>query len=205
MLRVYGRKDSVNVMKVLWACDELGVPFDRVDVGGAFGFERAPAYATLNPNQRVPTIDDGGFVLWESNVILRYLDHTYAPEGRRLDGHARWLGEQWMDWQQTTLLPPMRTIFWQLVRTDPTRRDTTAIRAAHAELVKIWPLLDDHLSRHPYVAGDRFTVADIPGASMAYRWYALDVDQPTLPALDAWRRSLATRPAYQRHLTLPLS
>jgi glutathione S-transferase len=205
MLRVYGRKDSVNVMKVLWACDELDVAFERVDVGGAFGFAHVPGYATMNPNARVPTIDDGGFVLWESNVILRYLDRTYASDDVRLDGRAGFIGEQWMDWQQTTLLPPMRTVFWQLVRTPPERRDQAAIRSAHEALLGIWPLLDDHLRRHAFVAGDRFSVADIPVGSMAYRWYALDLGRPALPALDAWWARLAGRPAYRRHLTLPLT
>jgi glutathione S-transferase len=206
MLRIYGRKDSINVMKVLWACDELDVAYERIDVGGAFGFDHVPRYAALNPNRRVPTVDDDGFVLWESNVILRYLDATYGTPGVRLEGRARWIGEQWMDWQQTTLLPPMRTVFQQLVRTPPERRDATAIRAAHETLRATWPVLDAHLGGSPFVAGDRFSVADIPLGGMAYRWYALaGDDRPATPAVDAWWHRLRDRPAYGAHLTLPLT
>jgi glutathione S-transferase len=206
MLRVYGRKDSINVMKVLWACDELGVAYERIDVGGAFGFDHVPRYDSLNPNRRVPTVDDDGFVLWESNVILRYLDATHAPPALRLDGRARWIGEQWMDWQQTTVLPPMRTVFQQRVRTPPERRDATAIRAAHETLCATWPVLDAHLARSPFVAGDRFSVADIPLCGMAYRWYALaGDDRPATPAVDDWWRRLRERPGYRAHLTLPLT
>jgi len=206
MLKILGRKDSINVMKVLWACEEVNLPFERVDVGGGFGFQNAPDYRRLNPNGRVPTIDDRGFILWESNVIVRYLTSTYG--GGRLvpHGKARWVGEQWMDWQQTTLLPPMRTVFWQLVRTPPYKRDMPAVQAAHTTLLSLWPMLDDHLSHHAFIAGDEFTMADIPVGCMAYRWYALDgIERPAMRHMEAWWKRLAERPGYQKHLTLPLT
>ena len=206
MVKVLGRKDSINVMKVLWACEELGLPFERVDVGGRFAFQNEPDYLRLNPNGRVPTMDDDGFVLWESNVILRYLASTYGG-GRLLpEGKARWIGEQWMDWQQTTLLPPMRTVFWQLIRTPAEKRDLPAVQAAHQELLRLWPLLDDHLGRDAFIAGDRFSVADIPAGCMAYRWYAFDgVERPRWRNLEGWWNRLRERPGYGRHLTLPLT
>lgn len=207
MLKIFGRKDSINVMKVLWACEELHLPFQRVDVGGAFGFQNAPDYVRLNPNGRVPTIDDDGFVLWESNVIVRYLAGTYDGHGRLLpEGKARWVGEQWMDWQQTTLLPPMRTVFWQLVRIPAEKRDTVAVQEAHKALLTVWPMLDGHLSHQPFVAGSKFTVADIPVGCMAYRWYAFEgIERPALKYLEDWWKRLKERPGYQKHLTLPLT
>ena len=111
MLKIWGRKNSINVMKVLWACDELGLAFDRVDLGGAFGGTQEPEYLARNPNARVPTIEDKGLVLWESNAIVRYLAVTYGNPGLLpADTQSRWIAEQWMDWQQTTLHPPA-TIF----------------------------------------------------------------------------------------------
>ena len=206
MLKVLGRKDSINVMKVLWTCEELKLPFERVDVGGGFGFANQPDYLRLNPNGRVPTIDDGGFVLWESNVIVRYLASRYGEADLVPEGRARWVGEQWMDWQQTTLLPPMRTVFWQLVRTPASQRDAAAVQAAHEMLLTLWPMLDDQLSRTAFVAGSRFSMADIPVGCMAYRWYALEgLDRPVLKHLEAWWRRLAERPGYRKHLTLPLT
>jgi glutathione S-transferase len=206
MLKILGRPDSINVMKVLWACEELALPYERVDVGGRFAFANAPDYLRLNPNGRVPTIDDDGFVLWESNAIVRYLATTYGG-GRILpQGSARWIGEQWMDWQQTTLLPPMRTVFWQLVRTPPEKRDAAAVQAAHRELLALWPLLDAHLADGGFVAGDRFSMADIPVGCMAYRWYALEgIERPRWTHLEAWWNQLRRRPGYQKHLTLPLT
>lgn len=204
MLKVLGRKDSVNVMKVLWACEELGVAFERVDVGGRFAFDKEPDYLRLNPNGRVPTIDDGGFVLWESNVIIRYLAETYGG-GLLPAGRARWIGDQWMDWQQTTLHPPMRSIFWQLVRTPTEKRDMRAVDAAREELLQLWPILDDHLGQDGFVAGDRFSVADIPVGCLAYRWYAFEgIDRPRWEHLEAWWNRLKERPGYRKHLTLPL-
>jgi glutathione S-transferase len=206
MLLILGRRDSINVMKVLWACEELDLPFERVDVGGRFAFANRPDYRQLNPNGRVPTVDDDGFVLWESNVIIRYLADRYGG-GRLLPaGRARWIGEQWMDWQQTTLLPPMRTVFWQLVRTPPEKQDMAAVRTGHAELVQLWPMLDEHLTRSAFVAGDHFSVADIPLGCMAYRWYAFaGLERPSLPHLEAWWTRLRERVGYRKHLTLPLT
>jgi glutathione S-transferase len=206
MLRVLGRTDSINVMKVLWACEELNLPFERVDVGGRFGFENEPSYAGLNPNARVPTIDDDGFILWESNVIVRYLATKYGGDDLLPEGNARWVGEQWMDWQQTTLLPPMRTVFWQLVRTPSQKREMAAVQAAHQSLLGLWPMLDHHLARSGFVAGPRFSMADIPLGCMAYRWYAFEgIERPVLKHLEAWWKHLKERPGYQKHLTLPLT
>jgi len=206
VLKVFGRADSINVMKVLWAAHELDLPFERVDVGGRFAFANAPDYLRMNPNGRVPAVDDGGFVLWESNVVVRYLGHTYGSGRLVPPGRGRWIGEQWMDWQQTTLHLPMRDIFWQLVRTPVARRDAAVIRTAHEQLVKLWPILDEHLARAPFVAGDAFSVADIPLGCMAYRWFALEgIERPALGHLEAWWRRLAERPGYRRYLTLPLT
>jgi glutathione S-transferase len=205
MLKIYGRKNSINVMKVLWACEDLGLPFERVDVGGAFAFKNVPQYLKLNPNGRVPTIDDQGFLLWESNVIVRYLAATYG-EGKLLpQGNQRWIAEQWMDWQQTTLGPPMTPVFWQLVRTPPEKRDLAAVQAAHKTLLGLWPMVDDHLSRSPFIAGDRFTMADIPVGALAYRWFAFDLERQPLKHLEAWHKRLQERPGYRKHLTLPMT
>jgi glutathione S-transferase len=206
MLKIFGRNNSINVMKVLWACEDLGLPFERVDLGGAFGFKNEPNYLKLNPNGRVPTIDDNGFILYESNVIVRYLASTYGNGKLLPQGKERWVGEQWMDWQQTTLLAPMSTVFWQLVRTEPAKRDRAAIQAAAQTLAGLWPFVDDRLSRRPYLAGDTFSMADIPLGCMAYRWYAFEgVERPALKHLENWWRRLKERPGYQKHLFLPMT
>src|SRR5262245_50616582 len=131
MLKVWGRTNSSNVQKVMWAVGELRLTHERIDVGGEYGALDTDAYGKINPNRRIPTIDDDGFVLWESNVIVRYLAAKHGagtlwPEALT----ERAVADQWMDWQQTTLAPDMRTVFWGLVRTPPERRDATLIEAA---------------------------------------------------------------------------
>jgi glutathione S-transferase len=205
MLKILGRNSSINVMKVLWACEELSLPFSRVDVGGAFAFKNEPNYLTLNPNGRVPTIDDNGFIMYESNAIVRYLASTYGDGKLLPKGKARWVGEQWMDWQQTVLTTPMSAVFWQLVRTEPAKRDHAAIASGMKTLQGLWPFVDDHLSRNAFIAGDTFSMADIPVGCMVYRWFAFEgVERPPLKHLEAWWKKLKEHSGYQKHLFLPM-
>ena len=78
VLEVWGRKNSFNVQKVLWCCEELDVAHERVDAGGPFGGTRNADYLAMNPNGLVPTISDDGFSVWESNTIVRYLSARYG-------------------------------------------------------------------------------------------------------------------------------
>lgn len=206
MLKMWGRTNSVNVQKVLWCADELGLKYDRIDAGGQFGVVNEPAYRALNPNGLVPTIEDDGFVLWESNAIVRYLSAKYGngtlwPENATTRGEA----DRWMDWQTTTVWPNFRAVFWGLVRTPPERRDMTAIEAAQKKTGEILSFLDAHLAERDYVAGNRLTMGDIPLGTVVFRWMALDIERPPLKNLAAWYDRLAARPAYRKNVMLPLS
>src|SRR5499433_4200711 len=82
MIKIWGRNTSVNVQKVMWAVGELELPHERIDVGGAFGKNKEPAYLAMNPNGLVPTLEeDDGFLLWESNSVVRYLAGKYDKSG----------------------------------------------------------------------------------------------------------------------------
>lgn len=204
-MRIWGRHTSINVQKVLWTCDELGVSFDRVDVGGEFGGLDSAQYGQLNPNRRIPVIDDAGFVLWESNSIVRYLAvtrsaGTLCPTSARERADA----ERWMDWQLCHILPGMVTLFFGLVRTPADRRDEAAIEQARQRTEDAWRILDAHLANRPFVIGERFSMGDIPVGTFAYRWLALPIGRPVLPNLQAWYERLRERPAYRRHVMLPL-
>jgi glutathione S-transferase len=209
MLKILGRANSVNVMKVLWAADECGVAYDRTDVGGAFGGNDQPWYRAMNPNGVVPTIDDDGYVLWESNSIVRYLTAKHAAGTLwPTDPRARGEAERWMDWQLSTIQGGMTTLFWGLIRTPPEKRDNAAIDAARPATSALWQRLDAHLANRAYVAGDSFTMGDIPVGCMAYRWMELPFrrdDLPELPHLKAWYGRLLQRPAYQKHVALPMT
>lgn len=206
MLRVWGRKNSINVQKVLWACDEMGVPWERIDAGMAFGVNNTPEFLAMNPNGLVPVINDNGFILWESHAIVRYLARkhgmgTLCPADPQLAARA----DQWMDWYHCALFPDMRPIFINLVRTPPEKRDMQEVQARCKLVNKNMAILEQTLSSQPYVAGQAFTMADIPLGLAAFRWYNMDIDRPALPNVDAWFTRLSARPAMQPHLELPLT
>lgn len=207
MIKVWGRPNSINVQKVMWTLGELELAHERIDAGGAFGGLDTPAYVRLNPNRRIPTIEDGDFVLWESNSIVRYLAASYG-EGRLCPPHPRGraAAEQWMDWQLSTLLPPLHLAFVGLIRTAPEERDEAAIARAGEELAGRMRLLDAQLQGRAFLLGEHFTMADIPLGACAYRWYGLEtLPHPELPALRAWYERLTARAPFRRHVMLPLT
>ena len=206
MLKVWGRANSANVQKAMWCIGELELPHERVDVGLQYGGNDQDWYLAMNPNGRVPTIQDDGFVLFESNVIVRYLAAKHgAGTLWPAEPQARALADLWMDWQQTTLLAPMTTVFWNLVRTPEPERDMAAVARDIAVCGTLFGRLDAWLGTRRYVAGDRFTMGDIPVGAMTYRWYSMDVPRPSLPNLEAWYGRLQERPAYRRHVMLPVT
>ncbi len=205
MLRIHGRTSSANVMKPLWVAEELGLPFEQIDVGGPFGGTDAPAYRALNPNGLVPTIEDDGLVLWESNAIVRYLCSRYGrgslcPE----DAQTRARADQWMDWKLTTVSPVMTPIFWGLVRTKPEDRDEAGIARAIRRGHGMFALLDSALANQPFVAGDTFTMGDIPLGPQVHRWFSLVQERPPMPHLEAWYARLQARPAFRKWVMTPM-
>jgi glutathione S-transferase len=205
MLKVWGRTNSINVQKVMWAVGELGRPHERIDVGGAFGGLDGD-YGALNANRRVPTIEDGDVVVWESNACVRYLAARYDAGGLwPEDPVARACADMWMDWQQTTLLLDMTTVFWGLVRTPEAERDYPAIETAAGRLGSFWWRLDDHLAKRRFVAGDRFTIGDIPVGAACYRYLQLAIERPKLAAIEGWYERLCERAPYRQHVMLPLT
>ena len=205
-MKIWGRANSINVMKVLWTADECGVKYERTDVGGAFGGNDQKWYLDMNPNGVVPTVEDGGRVIWESNTIVRYLSAKYATGSLwPVDPGQRSEAERWMDWQNTTINECMRVVFWGLVRTPPEKRDMAAIAKAAADAGKLWTRLDERLAGKAYVAGPHFTMGDVPVGCFVHRWYALPIERPELKNVKAWYERLKTRPAYAKHVMAPLS
>ena len=206
MLKIWGRKNSSNVRKALWCAEELGLAYEALDAGGAFGVVDTPQYRALNPNGRIPMIEDDGFVLWESNAIVRYLCARHSagklyPE----ELPARFVAEQWMDWQQTTLNPAGRDAFIQWIRTPAAQRNGALIAASVAATEPLLDLLDQHLARSPFMAGEHFTMADIPIGCEMHRWWGLPQERPARPALERWYRTVSTRPGARGVLDQPLA
>lgn len=203
-LIIWGRNSSSNVQKLLWGCAEIGVEFERRDMGGAFGY--SDEYLAMNPNRYVPTIEDDGFVLWESNACLRYLAEKYDrggiwPEGRQVRANA----DRWMDWQGLTFWPALRAAFHQLHRTPDDKRDMSVVEKAAREGGEKLRLLDAWLADRDFVAGDRLTMGDIPAGVLVYRWFNMDIERIDLPNLRAWYDRLTERPGYREHIMIEMS
>jgi glutathione S-transferase len=202
MLKVLGKATSINVRKVLWTCDELGLPFEREDWGSGFRDTRTPDYLSLNPNGLVPVLIDGDTVLWESNTIIRYLAAAYGgAELLPAAPAARARIEQWMDWQATEFNSSWRYAFQALVRRSPEHTDEHAIAASVAAWTRHVAILEDQLARTgAYVAGPHFSLADIPVGLSVNRWFMAPIAaRPAMPAVAAYYERLTLRPAFRAH------
>ena len=205
MLKILGRRTSGNVMKPLWAADELGLDYDQMDIGGAFGGNRESDYLAMNPTGLVPTLVEDDFVLWESNAITRYLCAKHGHGSLcPADPRVRATADTWMDWQQTVCAPMMRPIFWGLVRTAEAERDHDEINAGIERGYEGWSMLDRHLADRSFVAGDALTMGDIPIGPQAHRWFNLVEKRPPMPNLEAWYQRLTERPAFRKNVMIPI-
>ena len=207
MLIVWGRKNSINVQKVMWTVGELGLAHVRKDVGGPFGGLDSGDYGALNPNRLIPTIvDDDGTTVWESHSVVRYLAARYGAGGLwPADPAARARADCWLDWMQTTLLPKLAPIFLGLIRTPAEKRDMARIEHCIQALGESWRILDAHLDGRRFVAADDMTMGDIAVGAACYRYHALDIERPVLANVAAWYARLQTREPFRTHVMIPLS
>ncbi len=212
--RIWGRPNSIHTQRVLWACAEAGLPFElilasatmgpdgHVSGGGKpYGVVDTPEYRKMNPNGTVPTIDDDGFVLWESNVIVRYLAQKFASDKLYGDSlETLGLASQWMEWTGARLEPALHILVMELVRLAAEQRSEKNVAVACDTILPWLQLLDRHLADQPYVAGADFTVGDIPPGAAVYRWYCFERPSPKLPCLEAWQARLADREGFRQHV-----
>lgn len=199
-LRLWGRATSGNVQKPMWLLAELGIDYERIDVGGEFGGNDTPEYLAMNPNGRVPVLEDGDTIIWESNTIVRYLAARYG--GSRLwsdDPARRAAAEMWMDWALTTLLPQVTHLFHAAVRTPEKDRDPARIEALTKGSGRVLQILDGHLAKtgRDWVAGDDLSIGDIPIGTQLYRYFDQDNERPPLPRVEAYYARMCARPAYR--------
>jgi len=202
MLSVWGRRSSANVQKVLWLVGELDLPHTHVPAGGDFGGLDDPAFRALNPHGKVPVIDDGGVVVWESHAILRYLAAVHgADRFWAADPAVRAPIDGWMDWAQTALQPAFLTgVFWGGYRTPEAQRDVGAVARALDRTVACLAHVDRLLADRPFVGGETLSLADIAIGTHLYRYFELEIDRPDLPRLAAWFERLTARAAYREHV-----
>ena len=203
MIKIWGRNNSSNVQKAMWAVGELKLEHERIDIGGPFGKNKEPEYLAMNPNGLVPTLEeDDGFLLWESNSVVRYLAGKHDKSGtlEPKDPKQRALASQWMDWQLSVAGPAITPVFWGLIRTPPEKRDAAAIQASKEKTIEAMKILDARLGKTQYVAGPSFTYGDIPVGVMCYRYVQLVPERPSTPHLDRWYGAIASRQPFKDHV-----
>jgi glutathione S-transferase len=206
MLKVWGRANSSNLKKVIWLCEEIALPYQRIDAGMSFGVVNTPEYRKLNPNGLVPTIDDEGFILWESNAIVRYLAAKYAagtlwPTDLKVRADA----DRWMDWCTSMLWPTFRPVFWNLIRTPADQRNMKEVEDGAKKTGEMLARLDGYLAGRKFVAGDQLTMGDIAFGPVVYLVQNVAWDRPKLANYDAWYARISARPAFRKVVPLPVA
>ncbi|CAK9779566.1 glutathione S-transferase [Cutaneotrichosporon oleaginosum] len=207
-LVIWGRHNSNNVKKPLWAAHELGLPFESKIVGMQYGGTKTPEYLAMNPMSQIPTLQDGDLVLCESHAIVRYLFAEYADAAAfptQASARSRAIGDRWMDWTQCTLAPVMKGVFWPVVRQTEAERDWNAIRAAMAQMEALLKIAEGWLEKYPWFSGDSFGAGDIPLGCFLYAWFEMPIERESHPKLEAWMAKLKERPAFQKSVMGPLT
>jgi glutathione S-transferase len=199
MITVWGRRNSVNVQKVLWTLEELDVPYARENVGGSFGGNRDPDFLAMNPMGLVPVIRDGDVTMFESNAIVRYLTARYGAGLLRPQDHRGLaMAEQWMEWQQQAFSPAVAAIFMNTVRSTPENRNAAAVAAGEKQAAEALKIADSWLARHDWFAGNAFSFGDIVMGALLWRFMGLDCARPETPHLLEWLESLEAREPFRR-------
>ena len=206
MITLWGRRNSINVQKVLWTLDELEIPFEHIDAGGAAGGLDEPAFRAMNPHGRVPVLRNAAAAIWESHTIVRYLCAAYAPDSLSPSDLAeRAQAEAWMDWTLATLQPTIMGLFWGFYRTPAAQRDEVRNREFETQAAAAITTLDRWLQARPFVAGSSFSMADIPAGTLMHRYFGMDISRPTVPSVEAWRIRLGERTGYRAHVVQPFT
>ena len=204
-LQIWGRMSSINVKKVVWTAREVGLDFERHEAGGVYGVVKTTAYVALNPNSQIPVLQDGDYVLWESNVITRYLSAKHSLGHLYPDNlQERFDAERWMEWQQTSVNPASRNGFWHLIRLPVDERDPALVVQSNAAVELLMATLDDHLATRRFMVGERFSMADIPLGCEVQRWFGLPQSRAARPHMERWFATLLARPAAKGVLDMAL-
>jgi len=208
VIKIWGRNTSSNVQKVMWAVGEIGLPHERIDIGGPFGKNREATYLAMNPNGLVPTLEEeDGFLSWESNTVVRYLAAKHkAAVLEPADLRTCALASKWMDWQLSVAAPAIFECFWGLIRTPPEKRNHEAIEESKKKTTAAVAIMDAQLAKTRYLAGDEFSYGDIPVGIIAYRYRQLVPERPALENFERWYAAIAARPAFKDHVAaVPLT
>lgn len=205
-MKIWGRINSTNVRKVLWCAEEIGVTYEHINAGGAFGVVNDPEYRVMNPNGLVPCLQDGDLILWESNAIVRYLALRYGRSPFAMTDAVTWANaDKWMDWASLSFAGPFRDLFWNHVRCSPEQRNEDEMKRGEEQCARLMAIADDALSASPYLSGENVGIGDIPLGCIAYAWFSLPIERPAFKSLTRWYERLRERTAFQKAVMTPLT
>jgi len=205
-VKIWGRINSTNVRKVLWCAEEIGLSYEHINAGGAFGLVSDADYLAMNPNGLIPCLKDSDLVLWESNAIVRYLARQYGQQFFAADDVAAWAhADKWMDWASLSFANPFRDLFWNLVRCPPEQRSEREMRRGEEQCASLMAIADNALAISPYLSGENIGIGDLPLGCIAYAWFSLPIERPALANLNDWYARLRERPAYRKAVMTPLT
>lgn len=205
MIKIWGRATSSNVQALIWAVAELGLTYERYDIGHSFGGTDTPEFLAMNPNGTVPVLQDGdNSPIWETGAILRYLAARYGDEAFwPRDAQARAQVDKWAEWAKLNVAQMFTVpVFWRVVRTAPSQQDPQAIASAVAALTHFLTIADTQLAHNAYLAGPTFTLADIQLGHVLFRYYDIAITRAPLPHLRAYYERLAAQPAFAAHVAI---
>ena len=207
MATILGRATSSNVQIAMWGAAEVGLPVERIDVGGAFGGTETEEFRAMNPNGLIPVLKDDNLVLFESAAILRYFGAQYGTEEFwPSDAKARARLDVWAEWTKTTLCPVLiYEVFWTLVRTPRAERNTENLAAQVEKLGDLMAIADKRIGKGPFLGGDNFTFADVMFGHTLYRYHTLPFDRRKLSNLADYYERLQKREAYREHVMVDYS
>ncbi|WP_182419426.1 glutathione S-transferase family protein [Bartonella sp. HY038] len=207
MLKIWGRNNSINVKKVLWIAEELGLNYENIEVGGKFGGLDTPEFLKLNPNAMIPVLEDNGFTLWESNTIVRYIAAQYGRDSFWIeDPKQRSAVEKWMDWASEELFPLFKAILFNSVRLAPEKRDAGILSNAIDGFEKKLSIIENELSLNLWLSGKNFGIADIVVGTFIYYYYEIDIKRlKQFPKISEWYERLKKRPSYAKIIMIPIN
>ncbi len=202
---LWGRATSINVQKVLWLAEELGLQLRRIDAGMHHGVVNTSTYIEMNPNKLVPTLQDGDLTIWESNTIVRYIARKFAPNNwLPIESGNLASMEKWMDWSLSKCAVCMGPLYFQLIVIPESQKDQSIINNSKANAKEVMLTLAGALEKNSWLAGSEITLADIACAPFVYRWLKLPIERPTLPILDRYVSKLMEREAFLLHVAVKL-
>ena len=193
---------SINRRKGLWTADLIGTEYETELWGKPHRDPQEPEYLKLNPNALVPVIIDHGFVLWESNAIMRYLADTRRSGLWPIAPQERALVDQWLTWQVAELNASWSYAMQALLRKNPAFTDETRI----ADSIKNWSarmaILEEQLTKGGgFAANGRLSIADLALALSTHRWFSTPFDKPHLPAVSDHYSRLRETPEGRKYMS----